>query len=167
MKLIKDDYLLFEKIRRRNRARLTREERIFTKSELDLMKSQTFGSIHTIDDRKIPNFYGDKNISKDFYLRSKIRPGVVITSPSEETNYETQWVPMTTKVEKREPLYTVFLASKVENVVEDSIILLTYRSWFVFKTLSERKGKLSDEKQKELRQKLNNLLKLESRDHNE
>ncbi len=167
MKLIKDDYLLFEKIRRRNRDKLSREERIFTKSEIELMKSQTFGSIHTIDDSKIPDFHNARNLKKDFYRRSKIRPGVVITSPSEETNYETQWAPMSTKVGFREPSYTVFLERGVENVIKDSVILLNYRSWYMFKTLSERKGKLSSGKQEELRRKLENLINLETREDNE
>lgn len=167
MRLIKDDYLLFEKIRRRNRNKLSKEEKIFTKSEIELMSSQTFGSIHTIDDSKIPNFHNAKNLKKDFYQRSKIRPGVVITSPSQETNYETQWAPMTTKVENRHSLFTVFLERGVENVIKDSVILLNYRGWYMFKTLSERKGKLSSGKQDELRRKLENLINLETKKHNE
>lgn len=163
-----DDYLFFEKIRRQKRKELTKEEKLFSREELDLLQSQIFGSIHLVDDRKIPGFYIDKFYRNDLYSKkSKIRPGVVITPPSAETNYETEWAPMSSNLHNRNPLITVFLKSGVEKVIVDSVILLIYRNWYKFKTLSERKGKLSPKKQEELKQKLNYLKKIEALKQNE
>lgn len=151
-----DDYFNFEKFRRK-RERYNPIDRIFTRDEIELMQSQIFGSIHTIDDSKIYGFR--KN---DFYGRRKIRPGVVSTSPSSETNFETEWIPMSTKIRNRNPKEVVFLEKYKENVMEDSVILLRYRGWYKFKTLSQRKGKLSSIKQEELRKKLEKLISEET-----
>jgi hypothetical protein len=146
-----DNYFLFEKLRR-NRKRYDPIDKIFTREEIKLMNSQVFGSIHTIDDSKIYGFH--KN---DFYSRSKIRPGVVSFSPSSETNFETEWIPMSTKIKNRNSEEVVFLEKYIESVMEDSVILLRYRGWYKFRTLSHRKGKLSDAKRNELRIKLEKL----------
>lgn len=146
-----DDFFHFEKFRRK-RERYNPIDRIFTRDEIELMESQVFGSIHAIDDSKIYGFH--KN---DFYGRSKIRPGVVSTSPSSETNFETEWIPMSTKIRNRIPDEVVFVDKYKENVVKDSVILLRYRGWYKFKTLSRRKGKLSASKQEELRNKLEKI----------
>ncbi|MCR4418155.1 MAG: hypothetical protein NUV92_10490 [Ignavibacteria bacterium] len=150
-KRFSDDDPVFEKIRRKRKEFYTYEN-IFSREEVELMKSQVFGSIHTIDDSKIRGFH-----EKDNYSTIKIRPGVVITSPSKETNFETEWVPMSSKIYNRNLREVVFLERYKEDVVQDSVILLRYRGWYKFKTLSKRKGKLSYEKQKELIEKLNKI----------
>lgn len=159
MKYSIDDYIFFEKIRKRKTREITKEEKIFSKEELELLKSQVFGSIHLNDDSKIPGFYRDKYYRKDLYAKKgKMRPGVVLTSPSDETNYETEWAPMSSQIHDRKLDETVFLLKYVEPVIYDSVLLLTYRSWYKFTTLSERKGKLSLGKQEEIKKKLNYLI---------
>ncbi|MGB9665538.1 MAG: hypothetical protein ACPL25_11570 [Ignavibacteria bacterium] len=146
-----EDYIFFEKIRRKKKVYKS-FERIFTREDKELLESQVFGSIHTIDDSKIFGFHENDN-----YREIKIRPGVVSISPSAETNFETEWIPMSTKIQNRNPEEIVLLRKYKDNVREDSVILLRYRGWYKFKTLSARKGRLSAEKQEELRKKLNKL----------
>ncbi|MCX8057034.1 MAG: hypothetical protein N3F03_05420 [Ignavibacteria bacterium] len=160
--LFEDDYILFEKIRRK-KERLEREdaEKKFNQKQLELLYSQVFGSIHCIEEIKIPWFFR----KKDYYYKIKSRPGAVIIPPSKETNYETQWSPMTTKIQNRDPRETVFLLRGVEQVVQDSALLLTYRWWYKFTSLSERVGKLSERKKMEIQQKLNYLRKKEQKEN--
>lgn len=160
MKIIaftEDDYIFFEKIRRKAKSKKESEGKYFDFEEEILLHSQVFGSIHTIEDSKIPNFHQDKGYRKDYYQKVKIRPGVVTFPPSEETYFETEWAPMSTKIHNRDPQRTVLLLKGLEKVVEDSVILLDYRWWYKFTTLSSRKGKLSAEKREELEKKLNAL----------
>lgn len=156
-----DDYIFFEKIRRRRKKFEDDENDIrrkkFSKQEIKLMDSQVFGSIHTVDNTKLKEFNKIQTGKLDYFVINKIRPGVVITSPSEETNYETEWIPMSSKIYFRNNDTTVLLLRFFEDVRVDSVLLLEYRYWFKFKTLSERKGMLSERKQMELRIKLNNL----------
>ncbi len=159
-----EDYLQFEKSKRRKLKQddeFDKRRKLFSEQEIKLLESQVFGSIHTIEDIKIPYFHKKDSISRDYYGKTKIRPGVVITSPSEETNFETEWLPMTSKTYGRNPLKTVLLLKIFESVKIDSVLLLDYRCWFKFKSLSERKGFLSYNKQKELEEKLKNFQSLD------
>lgn len=169
MKIIaftEDDYIFFEKIRRKAKSKKESEGKHFDFEEEILLHSQVFGSIHTIEDSKIPNFHQDKGYRKDYYQKVKIRPGVVTFQPSEETYFETEWAPMSTKIHNRDPQRTVLLLKGLEKVVEDSVILLDYRWWYKFTTLSSRKGKLSAVKREELEKKLNSL-RIKEITHNE
>lgn len=155
-----EDHIFFEKIRRRRKKFEEENERpieIFSPNEIKLMNSQVFGSIHSIENIKLKEFSKSENNKKEFYEINKIRPGVVITSPSKETNYETEWIPMSSKIYNRNPKKTVLLLRFFEDVRVDSVLLLEYRYWFKFKSLSERRGKLSPKKQTELKNKLDNL----------
>jgi len=155
LKYLDKEFFEFEKIIRRKPKELEKKSKfdLFSREERELINSQIFGSIHTIeDDTKIPNF---KEV--DDYFRIKARPGVVLTPPTEETNFETQWAPMSSKVFGRNPYDTIILFPELEDVRYTSVILLFYRCWFKFKTLSRRKGKLSEKKKDELRRKLEKL----------
>lgn len=155
LKYLYKEFFEFEKIIRRKPKELEKKSKfdLFSREERELINSQIFGSIHTIDDdSKIPGF----KVKDDYYI-NKARPGVVLTPPSEETNYETQWAPMTSKVLERDSYDTVKLLPEFEYVRYPSVILLFYRCWFKFKTLSRRKGELSEKKKDELRKKLEKL----------
>lgn len=147
-----DDYIYFEKLRRKKKFRRYPE---FSPEEQKLLESQKFGTIHTVSDSKIWNFKSD-----DLFFR-KERPGVVITPP-QETLYETEWLPMSSKITNRDPERVVFLPKWREKVIVDSVILLDYKRWLKFKTLSHKKGELSEGKKIELQNKLRRLEKLEN-----
>lgn len=142
-----EDYLYFEKIIRRRK-----KKKAYLKpyDELHIL-SQTFGSIHTVENSKVKYFN-----EKDNYYKNKIRPGVVIEPPKEPL-YETEWVPMSSKIMGRNPEKVVFLNSLWEPVEVDSVILLEFRCWFKFKSLSKKRGEISEKKKEELRTKLDKL----------
>lgn len=146
-----DDLIFFEKIRRKKLKSFPK----FSLEEQELLNSQRFGSIHNVNESKIKIFR-----SKDPFFQ-KERPGVVITPP-QEPSYETEWIPMSSKIYNRDPDKVVFLPKWRERVMVDSVILLDYRRWFKFKTLSHKKGELSEGKKIELQNKLRRLKKLEN-----
>ncbi|MDY0081054.1 MAG: hypothetical protein GX452_13340 [Ignavibacteriales bacterium] len=147
MKYFDEDEILFEKIRRK-----PKELRYSDKTADPAVLEQVFGSGHLVDDSKVS--FGQ--IERDDFKESK-RPGIVITPPSEETAFETEWIPGTGAVKNRNEELTLFLDSGQGKVKKKTAFLIQYRQYYKYFTLSSRVFMLPADKLRELELKLNNL----------
>lgn len=145
MKYFDEDEILFEKIRRK-----PKEHRYTDKANDEAVLEQIFGSGHLVDDEKVR--FGQ--IERDDFKESK-RPGIVITPPSDETGYETEWIPGTGAVNNRNEELTLFLDTWEGKVKKKTAFLIQYRQYYKYFTLSRRVFMLPADKLSELELKLN------------
>lgn len=113
------------------------------------IKSQVLGSGHLIDDSLVK--FGDNQ--RDKYKDSP-RPGIVTAPPSQNSDYETEWAPGTTKISNRDPLTIIFYSQIDHNANRDTVFLLNYRRYYKCTTLGKRKFKLPADLLAELETKL-------------
>lgn len=139
-----EELAVFEKIRKKNKRHFGRRNELnkFTNEQIP-------GSVHPIEDSKV-RFDQDKR--KDY--KDGKRPGCISISPSKDTNYISEWVPFSTKLNNRNDNETVLLLSNIEKVKEDCVALIRYRDNYVCSTLGIRISKLSDEKTNEILDKI-------------
>ena len=118
-------------------------------------ESQCFGSGHSIEDKKV---VFDEEERREFKLAN--RPGVVTVPPSEETFFETEWMPGSTKLGGRDNAFTLYVHKDEGITRKTTAFLLQFRHFYKSSTLSERIFKLNAEKIAELKLKLENLGKM-------
>lgn len=119
---------------------------------INKINSQQFGSGHLVEDSKVL-FDGERpDTSYKGY-----RPGVVGISPSKGNGFLTGWYPCSTGSFKRKQSDTVFLSSSEVDIEKNCYILLRYRQFFKYHTLSEKKFEIPERKKTELKTKMNNL----------
>lgn len=114
---------------------------------------QQQGSVHTVDNKKV---FGS-NETDDILIEKKYRPGAVYTPPDKATNYETEWIPFSSKLNNRNPDEVVFLEKDSSGMHKDCVALLEERRWFKCFTLGERKSKLPYEKVLEIIKKIEGI----------
>lgn len=146
-----DELIRFQKIKKRPKSRSYDAD-----SMLEYTKEQVFGSGHLIEDKKVQFEPGKRDNFKD-----GLRPGIVVTPPSQDTNYETEWLPGTSRIENRDQKLTLFSEESDGKTKVTTAFLLQYRSYYKCFTLSARKFKLSADKIMELESKLADLGDLE------
>ncbi|NUQ82520.1 MAG: hypothetical protein HUU10_12980 [Bacteroidetes bacterium] len=82
------------------------------------------------------------------------RPGITGNQEPSEPSRTVQWVPLSTKLKNRQAEVIVYLDPVSEPVDEPCVALIDHFLWFRPKTLTDKKGKLSEGKKHELMEKL-------------
>lgn len=135
-----DEIVRFEKIRRRRANPSYNDEEY-----LEQAAAQVPGSIHPVEDRFV-HFDEEKRSS----FKQGGRPGVITSQPSEETRWQTRWVPFSTRMKNRNADEVVFLRTPEDNVSEDCVALPFFAQSFHCKTPGPRIAKLPDDKLNEI-----------------
>lgn len=141
-----DEELIFEKIISRKVKKDYISEKY--KEQLD---EQSFGSGHAIDD-KLVKFDG---LYRDNFKESS-RPGIVITPPAKDSDFQTEWAPGTTKTANRNPINTILFDSKY-GAKQQTVFLLQYKRYYKCTSLGKKLFKLPTELMDELKAKLEAL----------
>lgn len=110
------------------------------------------GSIHLVSNELV-----FPNAQAGITDYEKNRPGAVLVPPSCQTNYETEWIPFTSKISNRNEKEVVFLQKGIDSVDKDSVALLIERRWFKCPTLGPRHGRLPNNKVLEIEDKIREL----------
>lgn len=141
------DYDTFQKIKKKH----TKSGRNnYFESRFQGCNDQHLGSVHLIKNSLV------LEMSKETDSIDKKRPGCVLIKPELTNNFETLWVPISSKIKNRNDSTTVFLEPGVDDVTVPSCILLDIRSYYKCTTLESKVGKISNEKLEEALFKLGN-----------
>lgn len=141
----RDDYDTFQKIKK-NYKKSGRDT--YFENKFQGCNDQHLGSVHLIKNSLV------LEMSKETDSFDKKRPGCVLIKPELSNNFETLWVPISSKISNRNDSTTVFLEPGVDDVNVPSCILLDFRSYYKCTTLQSKVGKISEKKLEEALNKL-------------